>query len=46
MNEVSSSYAHKLSPTSSTKVNLRKHDADVPNDADYDIWLPLASVHE
>ncbi|GJY25660.1 retrotransposon protein, putative, ty3-gypsy subclass [Tanacetum coccineum] len=46
MNEVSSSYAHKLSPTSSTKANLRKHDADVPNDADYDIWLPLASVHE
>ncbi|GJS29400.1 RNA-directed DNA polymerase, eukaryota [Tanacetum coccineum] len=46
MNEVSPSYAHKLSPTSLTKANLWKLDADVPNDADYDIWLPLASVHE
>nr|GEX41570.1 hypothetical protein [Tanacetum cinerariifolium] len=38
--------AHKLSPTSSTKATLRKLDADVPNDVDYDIWLPLASDHK
>nr|GEY95455.1 hypothetical protein [Tanacetum cinerariifolium] len=41
-----SSYANKLSPTSMTKANLRKLDANVTNDADYDIWLPLASVHK
>ncbi|GJV65045.1 hypothetical protein Tco_1475873 [Tanacetum coccineum] len=42
----SSSYATKLSPTSLTKANLRKLEANVPNDADYDLWLPLASVHK
>nr|GEW48792.1 hypothetical protein [Tanacetum cinerariifolium] len=26
--------------------NLQKLDANVPNDADYDAWLPLASVHK
>ncbi|GKE12681.1 zinc knuckle CX2CX4HX4C containing protein [Tanacetum coccineum] len=39
-------YANKLSPSVSTKANLWKMDANVPNDADYDVWLPLASVHE
>ncbi|GJV90593.1 hypothetical protein Tco_1538406 [Tanacetum coccineum] len=38
MEDVPSSYAHKA--------NLHKLDDDVPNDADYDVWLPLASVHE
>nr|GEW65603.1 hypothetical protein [Tanacetum cinerariifolium] len=42
----SSCYAHKLSPTSIKEANLQKLDADVPNDAGYDIWLPLASVRE
>nr|GEV15117.1 hypothetical protein [Tanacetum cinerariifolium] len=46
MNEVLTSYANKLSLTSLTKANLRKLDANVPNDADYNVWLPLASVHE
>ncbi|GJR84790.1 RNA-directed DNA polymerase, eukaryota [Tanacetum coccineum] len=34
------------SPKSLTKANLRKFEANVPNGADYDVWLPLASVHE
>ncbi|GJR61498.1 hypothetical protein Tco_1503660 [Tanacetum coccineum] len=46
MKEAPTSYANKLSPTSLTKANLRKLDANVPNDADFDIWLLLASVHE
>nr|GEU82179.1 hypothetical protein [Tanacetum cinerariifolium] len=46
VNEIPSSYATKLSPTSSTKANLQKLDANVPDDADFDVWLPLASVHE
>ncbi|GJZ70829.1 hypothetical protein Tco_0634680 [Tanacetum coccineum] len=46
INEIPSSYANKLSPTSLTKANLRKLDATVPNDVDYDVGLPLASVHE
>ncbi|GKD83607.1 hypothetical protein Tco_1350446 [Tanacetum coccineum] len=46
MNETPSSYANKLSPTSLTKANLRKLEANVPYDADYDVGLPLASVHE
>ncbi|GKA99599.1 putative reverse transcriptase domain-containing protein [Tanacetum coccineum] len=46
MNEAPSSYANKLSPTSLTKANLQKLEANVSNDADYDVWLPLASVHE
>nr|GEU48809.1 hypothetical protein [Tanacetum cinerariifolium] len=46
MNEAPSSYAKKLSPTSLTKANLRKLEANVPNDADYGVWLPLASIHE
>ncbi|GJT32171.1 retrovirus-related pol polyprotein from transposon TNT 1-94 [Tanacetum coccineum] len=44
MKEISVSYANKLSPTSFTKANLRKLDANVLNDADYDVWLPFASV--
>ncbi|GJY70965.1 hypothetical protein Tco_0474668 [Tanacetum coccineum] len=46
VNEFHSSYAAKLSPMSSTKANLRKLEANVPQDADYDVWLPLISVHE
>ncbi|GJX65129.1 hypothetical protein Tco_0299472 [Tanacetum coccineum] len=34
-----------LSPTSLTKDNLRKLEANVLNDAYYDVWLPFASVH-
>ncbi|GKA22281.1 reverse transcriptase domain-containing protein [Tanacetum coccineum] len=26
--------------------NLRKHEDNVPKDADYDVWLPLITVHE
>ncbi|GJU91072.1 hypothetical protein Tco_1303495 [Tanacetum coccineum] len=46
VNEFPSSYATKLSPTPLTKANLRKHEANVPQDVDYDIWLYAASVHE
>ncbi|GKF19243.1 primary amine oxidase-like protein, partial [Tanacetum coccineum] len=46
VNEFPSSYATKLSPTPLTKANLRKHEANVPQDVDYDIWLHAASVHE
>ncbi|GJS49399.1 hypothetical protein Tco_0599520 [Tanacetum coccineum] len=46
MKETPSSYANKLIPTSSTKANLWKLEANVPNGTDYDVWLPLASVHE
>ncbi|GKB21363.1 aldehyde oxidase GLOX-like protein [Tanacetum coccineum] len=46
VNVFHSSYAAKLSPTSSTKANLRKLEANVLQDADYDVWLPLVSVHE
>ncbi|GJT96188.1 putative ribonuclease H-like domain-containing protein [Tanacetum coccineum] len=46
INVVPSSYANKLNPKSLTKANLQKTKANVPNGADYDIWLPLASVHE
>ncbi|GJV92010.1 hypothetical protein Tco_1539823 [Tanacetum coccineum] len=35
-----------LSPSSLTKADLRKLDVNVPNEANYDVWLPLASVHE
>ncbi|GKB01852.1 hypothetical protein Tco_0829896 [Tanacetum coccineum] len=35
-----------VSPTSTTMDNIQKLKANVPNDADYDVWLPLASVHE
>ncbi|GJW70295.1 hypothetical protein Tco_0127212 [Tanacetum coccineum] len=45
-NEISSSYTNKLSPTSVTKANLQILDATVPNDADDDVWLPLALVYE
>ncbi|GKC02715.1 primary amine oxidase-like protein [Tanacetum coccineum] len=45
-NDTPSSYANKPGPTSVTKANLRKLKANVPNDADYDVWLPLALVHE
>ncbi|GJU38334.1 hypothetical protein Tco_1191291 [Tanacetum coccineum] len=46
INKVPSSYATKLSLTSLTKANIRKLEANVPNDVDYDVWLPLALVHE
>ncbi|GJX90861.1 primary amine oxidase-like protein [Tanacetum coccineum] len=45
-NEFPSSYATKLNYTSSTKANLQKLESNVPNDADYDVWLPLALIHE
>ncbi|GJS18623.1 hypothetical protein Tco_0413095, partial [Tanacetum coccineum] len=38
--------ANKLSPTPLTKAKLQKLETNVPNDANYDVWLPLASVHE
>ncbi|GJR10392.1 ribonuclease H-like domain-containing protein [Tanacetum coccineum] len=41
-----STYATNLSHTSSTKANHWKLEANVPNDADYNVWLPLAPVHE
>ncbi|GJT16843.1 hypothetical protein Tco_0875549 [Tanacetum coccineum] len=31
---------------STISANLQKLKANVPNDADYDFWLSLASVHE
>ncbi|GKE24459.1 hypothetical protein Tco_1435971 [Tanacetum coccineum] len=46
VNVVPPSYATKLTPTSSTMANLRKLKANVPNDADYEIWLPLYLVDE
>ncbi|GKD50136.1 hypothetical protein Tco_1279112, partial [Tanacetum coccineum] len=46
MKEITTSYANKLSPMSLTKANLWKLDAIMPNDVNYDVWLPLASVHE
>ncbi|GJV12657.1 hypothetical protein Tco_1354198 [Tanacetum coccineum] len=46
MNDIPSSYANKLSPMSFTKANLWKIESNVPNDVDYDVWLPLALVHE
>ncbi|GJX27974.1 hypothetical protein Tco_0236053 [Tanacetum coccineum] len=46
MNEIPTSYTNKLSPTSLTKDNFWKLDATMHNDADYDVWLALASVHE
>ncbi|GKB35670.1 hypothetical protein Tco_0880612 [Tanacetum coccineum] len=46
MKEVPSSYANKHNPTSSSKANLRIFEANVPNDADYDVWLLLASIYE
>ncbi|GJW87988.1 RNA-directed DNA polymerase, eukaryota [Tanacetum coccineum] len=44
--ETPTSYATKLSSMSLTKTNLRKLDANVLNYVDYDVWLPLASVHK
>nr|GEX31357.1 hypothetical protein [Tanacetum cinerariifolium] len=44
--EIPASYANKLSLTSLTKANIQKLHANVPNDVDYDVWLPLASVKE
>ncbi|GJX17184.1 ribonuclease H-like domain-containing protein, partial [Tanacetum coccineum] len=46
VNKFPSSYATKLSPTSSTKTNLPKLKVNVPTNADYDVWLPLDLVHE
>ncbi|GKD01116.1 hypothetical protein Tco_1171390, partial [Tanacetum coccineum] len=40
------SYATKVSPPYTTMANIQKLEANVPNDVDYDVWLPLASVHE
>nr|GEW38411.1 hypothetical protein [Tanacetum cinerariifolium] len=37
INEIPSSYANKLSPIALTKENLQKLEANVPNDADYDV---------
>ncbi|GJW31755.1 retrovirus-related pol polyprotein from transposon TNT 1-94 [Tanacetum coccineum] len=37
---------NEAKPTSLTKDNLRKLEANVLNDAYYDVWLPFASVHE
>ncbi|GKC21343.1 zinc knuckle CX2CX4HX4C containing protein [Tanacetum coccineum] len=45
-NKFTSSFASKLSPTSLVKDNLWKLVANVPNNVDYDIWIPLASLHE
>ncbi|GJS71426.1 hypothetical protein Tco_0704267 [Tanacetum coccineum] len=45
-NVVSPSYHTKLRPTSFTMANLRKLKANVPNDTDYEIWLPLYLVDE
>ncbi|GJY12142.1 zinc knuckle CX2CX4HX4C containing protein [Tanacetum coccineum] len=46
VNVVPISYAIKLSLTSSTMANLWKFEANMPKDVDYDVWLPLTSVHE
>nr|GFA15378.1 hypothetical protein [Tanacetum cinerariifolium] len=47
LNKFPSSYAtNKLSSMFLTKANLQKLKPNVPNDADYDVWLPLALVHE
>nr|GEY33154.1 hypothetical protein [Tanacetum cinerariifolium] len=46
INEFPSSYAIKLIPTSLTKANLRKLEANAPKDDDYDVWLPLALIYE
>ncbi|GJY71626.1 hypothetical protein Tco_0475329 [Tanacetum coccineum] len=46
MKEAFLSYVIKHNPKSLTKANLRKLDANVQNDANFNIWLPLASVHE
>ncbi|GKE59444.1 zinc knuckle CX2CX4HX4C containing protein [Tanacetum coccineum] len=35
-----------LEPCLWQKANLRKHEANVPQDVDYDIWLHAASVHK
>ncbi|GJU83643.1 hypothetical protein Tco_1286008 [Tanacetum coccineum] len=43
---VPSIYATKLSLTSSIMATLRKLDANLLNNTDYDILLPKASVHE
>ncbi|GJT48401.1 hypothetical protein Tco_0974558 [Tanacetum coccineum] len=43
---VPSSYANKLSLTSLTKANLRKLEANVPNDADYDVWLLMCVFYK
>ncbi|GKA61462.1 retrovirus-related pol polyprotein from transposon TNT 1-94 [Tanacetum coccineum] len=44
--EQASSYANKLSLVSLTMAKLWKLEENVPNGANYDVWLPLASVHE
>nr|GEX51102.1 hypothetical protein [Tanacetum cinerariifolium] len=46
MSDIPSSYSNKLSHASLTKANLRKLKTKVSNDANYDVWLPLAFVHE
>nr|GEU54530.1 hypothetical protein [Tanacetum cinerariifolium] len=44
--EISSSYAYRLCTMYLNKANLRKLYDNVPNDTDYDVWLPLESLHE
>ncbi|GJX15672.1 hypothetical protein Tco_0216504 [Tanacetum coccineum] len=44
--EIPSSYANKLSPTSLTKADLQKLDANLPNNYDYNNWLPLVKFHD
>ncbi|GJY45976.1 hypothetical protein Tco_0435039 [Tanacetum coccineum] len=46
VNVVPPSYATKLRPSSSTMANLWKLEANVPNDADYDVWLPFRSMSD
>nr|GEU49219.1 hypothetical protein [Tanacetum cinerariifolium] len=46
VNKFPSSYATKLSLTSSTMAYLRKLEVKEPTDSDYDVWLPLTSVHK
>ncbi|GJW51544.1 hypothetical protein Tco_0092895 [Tanacetum coccineum] len=43
MKDVPTSYANKPNPTPVSKANLQKLNANVPNNADFDNWLLLAS---
>ncbi|GJX91404.1 hypothetical protein Tco_0344730 [Tanacetum coccineum] len=44
--DVPTSYDNKLTPALVSKANIQKLDANVPNDADFDIWLTSGSIHE
>ncbi|GJX03853.1 hypothetical protein Tco_0189769 [Tanacetum coccineum] len=46
MYNILSSYVNKLSHTSLNKANLWKLETNVPNDAEYEVLLPLASFYE